>query len=243
MKARSMRLARTAASAVISIMLLVSVPARADLPVIYVSVLSHTIIEAARILQQINNQVQALQNEATMLENMARNLTSLNFSTLNQLTSPLQQISQLINQAQRVAFTVNATESAFAQLYPQQYASSTSTTQLLADAQSRWQNTMAAFQQTLTMQAQIAQNVSADTDTLSSLVAASQGATGNLQALQANNQLVALSTKQQLQIQSLMATQYRAEALKQAGDAEAEEEAQAQLTNFLGSGTAYTAQP
>lgn len=243
MKVRSIRIVRLAACAGIAFTLFLASPARADLPVIDVSVLTQNVLEASRLLQQINNQLQSLQNQATMLENMARNLTSLNFSTLNQLTSPLQQISQLINQAQHIAFTVNATESAFSQLYPPQYASSTSTGQLLADAQSRWQNSMAAFQQTLTMQAQIAQNVSADTGTLSSLVSVSQGASGNLQALQANNQLVALSTKQQLQIQSLMATQYRAVALEQARDAEAEEEAQSQLTNFLGSGTAYTAQP
>jgi P-type conjugative transfer protein TrbJ len=224
-------------------MVLLTAPASADLPVIDVSVLSQNVIEAARLLQQINNQLQSLQNQAMMLENMARNLASLNLSTLNQLVSPLQQISQLINQAQGIAFTVNATESAFAQFYPQQYGSSTSITQLLADARSRWQNSMSAFQQTLAIQSQIAQNVSADTGTLSSLVAASQGATGNLQALQANNQLLALSTKQQLQIQTLMATQYRAEALEQARDAEAEEEAQTALANFLGSDTAYTAQP
>lgn len=241
MKRQSLRVTLVAGATIA--MGLLSAPASADLPVIDVSVLSQNVIEAARLLQQINNQLQSLQNEATMLENMARNLASLNLSTLNQLVSPLQQISQLINQAQGIAFTVNAAESAFAQFYPQQYGASTSIAQLLADARSRWQNSMSAFQQTLTIQSQIAQNVSTDTGTLSSLVAASQGATGNLQALQANNQLLALSTKQQLQIQTLMATQYRAEALEQARDAEAEEEAQTALTNFLGSNTAYTAQP
>lgn len=241
MKRQSARV--TALLAVAVMVALLTPPASADLPVIDVSVLSQNVIEAARLLQQINNQLQSLQNEAMMLENMARNLASLNLSTLNQLVSPLQQISQLINQAQGIAFTVNAAESAFAQFYPQQYGSSTSIAQLLADARSRWQNSMSAFQQTLAIQSQIAQNVSADTGTLSSLVAASQGATGNLQALQANNQLLALSTKQQLQIQTLMATEYRAEVLEQARDAEAEEEAQTALTNFLGSNTAYTAQP
>jgi P-type conjugative transfer protein TrbJ len=233
----------TAAASITIAMVLLTPPASADLPVIDISVLSQNVIEAARMLQQINNQLQSLQNEAMMLENMARNLASLNLSTLNQLVSPLQQISQLINQAQGIAFTVNAAESAFAQFYPQQYGSSTSITQLLADARSRWQNSMNAFQQTLTIQSQIAQNVSADTGTLSTLVAASQGAIGSLQALQANNQLLALSTKQQLQIQTLMATQYRAEALEQARDAEAEEEAQTALANFLGSNSAYTARP
>jgi conjugal transfer/entry exclusion protein len=42
-----------------------------------------------------------------------------------------------------------------------------------------------------------------------------------------------------MQIQSLMAVQYRAEALDQARKAEAEEEARAALTRFLGDGKAY----
>ena len=98
---------------------------------------------------------------------------------------------------------------------------------------------MAGFQTALTVQAGIAKNVEADADTLSSLVTASQEAEGNLQAQQAANQLIALSTKQQMQIQSLMAAQYRAEALDQARKAEAEEEARAALARFLGDGKAY----
>jgi P-type conjugative transfer protein TrbJ len=149
MKKRSLRIAALLATVSIVAVLLMP-PASADLPVIDISVLSQNVIEAARLLQQINNQLQSLQNEAMMLENMARDLASLNLSTLNQLVSPLQQISQLINQAQGIAFTVNAAESAFAQFYPQQYGNSTSIAQLLADARSRWQNSMSAFQQTLT---------------------------------------------------------------------------------------------
>src|SRR3546814_15939052 len=75
--------------------------------------------------------------------------------------------------------------------------------------------------------------------TLSALVTASQGAVGSLQAQQATNQLLALSTKQQLQIQTLMAAQYRPEALDQARKAQAEEAARAATARFLGPGTAY----
>src|SRR3546814_15205742 len=75
--------------------------------------------------------------------------------------------------------------------------------------------------------------------TLSALVTASQGAVGSLQAQQATNQLLALSTKQQLQIQNLMAAQYRSEALDQARKAQAEEAARAATARFLGSGPAY----
>jgi P-type conjugative transfer protein TrbJ len=203
---------------------------------------AQNLLEAARALQQINNQIQSLQNEAMMLQNMGTNLKSLNTSQLGTMVTALTQISTLMNQGQGIAFNVNATNTAFTQTYPQSYPSGTTSTTLQADALKRWQDSMAAFQQTLTIQAQVAQNVQADTATLTSLTNASQGAVGNLQVSQATNQLLALSTKQQLQIQSLMAAQYRATALDQARNAEDQEEARSAFSTFLGSGSAYTPQ-
>ena len=209
-------------------------------PVFDAAVFSQNMIEAARLLQQIDNQIQALQNQALMLENMARDLASLNVSQLGTMVANLDQISSLMNQAQGIAFNVSATQSAFDQYYPQQYAPSVDTAQLLADAHQRWQQAIDAFGQTLTVQAQVTQNVETDTGTLSTLVDASQGAAGNLQVNQAANQLRALAIKQQLQIESLMAAQDRAVALESARNAEAEEEAQAEFTRFIGSSNAYT---
>src|SRR3546814_17533808 len=99
---------------------------------------------------------------------------------------------------------------------------------------------MSADQQTRRREAQVGENGQADGATLSELVTASQGAVGSLQAQQATNQLLALSTKQQLQSQNLMAAQYRSEALDQARKAQAEEAARAATARFPGSGTAYT---
>lgn len=197
------------------------------------------LLQAARALQQINNQIQSLQNEAMMLQNEGRNLTSLNTSQLGTMVLALTQISNLINQGQGIAFTINATNTAFAQTYPQSYPPGTPQSTLEADALKRWQDSMAAFQQTLQVQAGVAQNVQADTATLTALTNSSQGAVGNLQVSQATNQLLALSVKQQLQIQNLMAAQYRANALDQARNAEAEAQAQSQFSTFLGSNSAY----
>src|SRR3546814_17995700 len=80
---------------------------------------------------------------------------------------------------------------------------------------------MSADHQTMRIQAQVVENVQADGATLSELVMASQGAVGSLQAQQATNQLLALSTKQPLQIQNLMAAQYRSEPLAHATQAPA----------------------
>lgn len=203
---------------------------------------AQNLLQAARALQQINNQIQQLQNQAAMLENMGRNLTSLNTSQLSTMISALSTISGLMDQGQGIAFNVNATNTAFAQSYPQAYPAGTSSAALEADALKRWQDAMAAFQRTLQVQAQVAQNVQADSATLSSLVSASQDAQGNLQVSQAGNQLLALSTKQQLQIQSLMAAQYRATVLDEARKAEAEEEGQTAFQNFIGTSSAYTPQ-
>ena len=200
---------------------------------------AQNLLEAARALQQINNQIQSLQNEAQMLQGMGRNLTSLNTSQLGTMVSALTQIGTLMNQGQGIAFNVSATNTAFAQSYPQSYAAGTSGATLQAGALKRWLDTMAAFQQTLQVQAQVAQNVQADSATLTALTNASQGAVGNLEVSQATNQLLALSIKQQLQVQNLMAAQYRATSLDQARAAEAETQAKSQLSTFLGTGSAY----
>jgi P-type conjugative transfer protein TrbJ len=201
---------------------------------------SQNVLTAARELQQVTNQIQQLQNEAMMLQNMATNLSSLNFNSLSSMISALTQISNLMNQASGIAFNVSATNAAFNQTYPQTYPTTTSASTLTANAQQRWQDAMSAFQQTLQVQAQVAQNVQADTTTLSNLVSASQGAAGNLQVNQAGNQLLALSTKQQLQVQNLMAAQYRAEALDRARSAQDEAAGQAEFSTFLGNASAYT---
>jgi P-type conjugative transfer protein TrbJ len=201
---------------------------------------AQNVIQAARALQQINNQIQALQNQTVMLQNMARHLETLDYSSLGQITGALQRIDGLMNQAAGIAFEVSATDAAFQQQFPEHYAATVTTGQFVADALTRWRNSMSAYHQTMRIQAQVVENVQADGATLSELVTASQGAVGSLQAQQAANQLLALSTKQQLQTQNLMAAQYRAQALDQARKAQAEEAARAAAARFLGSGQAYT---
>jgi P-type conjugative transfer protein TrbJ len=220
----------------------IAIPERAaaQIAVIDAANLTQNVLTAARELQQIDNQIQSLQNQATMLENEAHNLASLNFSSLDGITNDLNQIGDLMNQAQGISFDVQSVEAAFQQTYPQQYSTGTRIPQLLSDAQTRWQNARDAFQQSMTVQSQIAQTVQTDTSKLADLVNASQGAVGSLQVSQATNQLLALSIKQQLQIQTLMTSQDRAETLNDADNAEAEQEGQAALNAFLGSSNAYT---
>jgi len=88
----------------------------------------------------------------------------------------------------------------------------------------------------------VVENVAADAGVLNGIVQRSQGAQGALQAQQATNQLLALVAKQQFQLQTLMAAQYRADAIERANRTQAQSDAQGATRKFLGSGKAYTPQ-
>ena len=203
---------------------------------------SQNLLTAARTLQQINNQIQSLQNEANMLINQAKNLTRIDFPELQALTQTLQQIDRLMGQAQGIRLQVSGLDQQFRQLFPQSFGQALRLNDQVIAARGRLDTVMTAYQHTMTVQAQVAENVQADAQTLASIVAKSQGAEGALQAQQATNQLLALSAKQQFQIQNMMAAQYRAETIERAREAQAQIDAQAATTKFLGSGTAYTPQ-
>lgn len=74
---------------------------------------AENIVSAARALEQINNQITSLQNEAQMLINQARNLTSLPYSALQDLQQSVQRTQQLLGEAQRIAYDVQAIDQAF----------------------------------------------------------------------------------------------------------------------------------
>jgi type IV secretion system protein TrbJ len=201
---------------------------------------AENVLQAARSLEQINNQIKSLQNEVQMLKDMAKHLEKLDFTSLPAIEAALKDINQLMAKAQGIAFDVKATASAFKELFPERYGATVTSGDLGRDALKRWGAAMKALEHTMTVQAQVVANVEADASTLSRLVSESQAAVGSLQAQQASNQLLALSTKQQLQTQELMAAQYRAQAVEQARQAQAQEQARAQFARFLGDGQVYT---
>src|ERR1700747_947093 len=101
------RLCRLASASLIAITIAVGVkPASAQWIVFDPNNYAQNVLTAARELQQINNQITSLQNEAQMLINQARNLPSLPFSSLRQLEQTIQQTRQLLGQAQRLAYNV-----------------------------------------------------------------------------------------------------------------------------------------
>jgi P-type conjugative transfer protein TrbJ len=200
-------------------------------------------LTAARSLEEINNQLLQLQNEAVMLTNEAKNLTTLPFNIVGQLQAALALTTQLISQAQGIAFQLAQAQAQFARFYPAAYGSGTSGASMAADALQRWTMSLQALQTTIRMQAQAAQNLASDQNSFATLVQQSQGAIGILQAAQATNQLLALQSRQSIQDQQLRLTQDRGAALELARSVAAEARSREVRLRFLGNGTQYTPQP
>ena len=79
----------------------VAPPAQA-IPVFDSANYTQNLLTAARTLQQINQQVQSLQNEATMLTNMARNLSRASFPEIQAISQRLKEVEQLMASAQGI---------------------------------------------------------------------------------------------------------------------------------------------
>lgn len=194
---------------------------------------TQNLLTAARSLQQINNQIQSLQNQA-------KNLKRVDFPEVQQMSGTLREIGRLMGSANNVTFKLDETSQQLARLYPQEFNSALSSDQQLIAAKARLDATRAAYRQTMAVQSKIAESVQGDAETLSQLVDRSQGAEGALAATQATNQLIALTAKQQFQIQTLMTAQYRAQAIEEARRTQSEVDGRARTAKFLGTGSAYT---
>ncbi|MFB6452187.1 P-type conjugative transfer protein TrbJ [Bradyrhizobium tunisiense] len=226
------------AISIVAVSLLATAPSRAQWIVFDPNNYVQNVLTAARELQQINNQITSLQNEAQMLINQAKNLASLPYSSLQQLQSSIQRTQQLLSQAQRIGYDVQQIDRAFATSYGPA-TSSQSDSALIAGAQSRWQNSVAAFQDALRVQAGVVGNLDTNRIQTSALVSSSQGASGALQATQAGNQILALQAQQLADLTAAVAAQGRAQSLDSARRAAAQDQAREQLRRFLTSGQGY----
>src|SRR5499427_4816279 len=156
------------------ILALATVPAAGQVVVYDPSNYAQNVLQAARALQQINNQVTSLQNQTRMLLNQARNLASLPYSSLVAIEQSMARTQQLLNQAQRLAYDISQIDQAFGRSYPQSYPASTSSRQLADDAQTRWQNALAGYQDALRVQAGMVQGLGLTRTETDALVSSSQ---------------------------------------------------------------------
>jgi len=193
------------------------------------------ILQAVRALQEIQNQIQQITNEVRMLENMADDLTGLPNSIAQDIQNRINAIDQLMRQAQGIGYRVGEVDREYEIIYPRTYGTTPPPQSVLvSEARTRWEQSRSAYKQSLIVTAGVVENARTDHANLDTLITQSQSAIGNLQAVQAGNQIDALQTEQLMQIESMMAAHYRAQALERAKDLAEETRGRARLQSFLG---------
>lgn len=218
---------------------LVSAAPAVAMPVFDSANYSQNLLSAARALKQIDQQIQQLQNEARVLANMDKHLKRVDFPELERLKANLGKVEELMGEADAIDFGVDRLDAKLAALFPKDFAGRTRTARV-ADAKARLDAAMGAYRRTLGVQSRIVANVSEDAQVLADLSERSNGAEGSLQVAQVTNQILTLASKQQMQLQQMMAAQFQAEALERADAAQAAAEARERTRRFLGDGKAYT---
>ena len=190
--------------------------------------LIQNVLTATRTLQQVQNQIRSLQNQA-------RHLVSQGFDVSGELGRTLDEITRLTNEARALTYRIDEIERAFESHFPDAYANWSITEQAqIADAQQ--DASIMAFRDSIQMQAKITQAIEQDGRQLNVLMDASHAAVGELSAVQAGNQITALSAKQTMQMQTLMSAQYRAEAIERSRALYAEQAGAARHEAFMGRG-------
>ena len=196
-------------------------------------------LTAARELQQVNNEIQSPAKPGKSLINQAKNLASLPYSSLAQLQQSINQTEQLLTQAQRIAYSVTSVNQAFTQSYPQAYSSSTSAQQLLAGAETRWQNALAGTPgrdaRTSRRGAEPLHHPNPDRWARLFEPRGLRRPPGGA----IRQPAVALQTTQLADLTAVMAAIARAQSLEGARNVANQAQAQQQLTNFLSYGLGY----
>lgn len=202
---------------------------------------AENILTATQTLRQVNNQIRQLSHEIEMLENMARDLQSLPSSIADELRLKLLSVDLLIQTAEGIRYRVTEIETEYERVYRETYGTNPPPTPVLvAEARAAWQQSRYGYKHALQVQAQVVTNIADDIEKLHGLIGESQAAEGNLSAVQAGNQINALTAEQLMQIQTLLAAQQRADALEASRDLAERERGKARLNRFLSGGSAYT---
>ena len=199
---------------------------------------NHTqnILTAVRSLQQINQQIQQLTHEIEMLENMARNLETLDVNVAEAIIRDrIRRLYELMREAEGIGYGVEEVEREYEEIYPEDYGDTPPEAEILVeDARTRWRQSRTAYRDSLVTLGASLEDNETDGAAIADLVTQSQSAIGALEAAQAGNQIEAMQAEQLMQIESILAAHYRAEALERARQLAEAERGRARTRAFLG---------
>ncbi len=170
------------------------------------------LLSAIRQLQSNIAEAQQIQNQLQSLRNEARSLAGLSFSIEGPLTQDLQRLSEILSQTRGLVLDYAALQEAFDDLYPapERYEGLSGADYARQAVQWRDQ-TFRAVNDAMRAQGIVSTQALTALD-LTQLLGVSQGAEGHLQALQAGNQIAAMTVKQMLRLEQILSTASRAQS-------------------------------
>lgn len=185
---------------------------------------------------------ESLVNQAQQISNQLRDLEALGYSSEGTLQSSLGELQSLMNSAESLGLTQGTLDSKFSEMYPaygQQYQGDAAYKQQYQD----WnQELRTSINDAMRSHGLAARNVQ-EAGELQQLVTYSQSAEGNLQAVQAGNQISALILNKLMQLQEIIVAQGQAQSAYLA-NMSSKEEAQRVMSKHLWSDyEGYTRQP
>ncbi len=200
---------------------------------------SQNLLSAARALEQINNQIRTLQNEAQMILRMDQNLMRLQGTLSPDLQRSLTDIQTQLRAGEGIAMRLQETQNNYQQMFPKEASAELTYDDALRNARTRWEESYAAFQRTALLQGQIADGIENDMHLLGDALSRSRDAAGALEATQAGNELTGLGVKQSLALQGLVAAQARAETVARARELATEDEGRQRFKSFVRTDAGY----
>ncbi len=187
--------------------LCVPLPAEAAaIPVIDPTNLAQNVLQVARAIEQINNQIRQIEQQAQMLARSSLQLSP-------ELTRSIERARAVLASAERVAFEAEQVGANLRELYPETYAEF-DLEHVLQQSDQWMSESRSSLEVAMRAQAEAAQSASSAQDSISQALGASAGAEGQTSAAQAGNQLLGVAATQLAEIQTLLAAQGRALAIE-----------------------------
>lgn len=161
--------------------------------------LPEQILQEVTAMEQLGKQAEEVSNQLRQIDYMARNLQSLPQNMWSQTYGDLNQLTNIVSQANGLSYAMQNVDSEFQSKYPS-YSPSENYDQQFQQWNQTTSNSIAGA---LQAQGLNAQNFATQQAALQQIEAASQSATGRMQVLQAGNQIASMEVTQLQQLQQI----------------------------------------
>ena len=186
----------------------------------------------AKAVEQIQNQVTMITHQVAQIQHQLTNLERLDPSVLDSMNGQIDHFMAVIKSAHGLGYQVGQIAEQFNGLYPE-FGLPPVDGQTYREEQAAWnQQTPLALEQAVQAQS-IVEHIATDQANLSATVAWSQAAVGNLQVLQAGNQIQGLMATQLMRLQQIMVASQRAQAAELARQASENDQAQGNARRLM----------